>query len=340
MDSVFAQAFNDLLSGQCGPDAVRHLEAHPTDRTLWQNLADSGFADALLPEDAGGAELPLEQAFGLWELCGRYSLPLPLPETMWARTLLHSSGTKCPSGPIGLGLGALPDQWGELVADVSAGRCCDHVLVRAPSGLLLLPVVRAHIQPHGLGLDARMTWSGPVWQEATPIAVGDNDLNTAQALLASAQISGALMKVFEQSLEYANQRHQFGKPIGKFQAIQHNLSLMAEQVFAARMAAQLACQGPLHQVHLLRVAVAKARTSMAAQQVADLAHGLHGAIGFTSEFDLQLRTRRLHAWRQCAGAESHWQNVVGSAMIGNHETTLDVLRNLSDLNTPEPGVTP
>ncbi len=340
MDSVFAQAFNDLLSGQCGPDAVRHLEARPTDRTLWQTLSDSGFADALLPEDAGGAELPLEQAFGLWELCGRYSLPLPLPETMWARTLLHHSGTKCPSGPIGLGLGALPDQGGELVADVSAGRCCDHVLVKAPRGLLLLPVVRAHIQPHGLGLDARMTWSGPDWHEAFPIAAAGTDLKTAQALLASAQISGALMRVFELSLEHANQRHQFGKPIGKFQAIQHNLSLMAEQVFAARMAAQLACQGPLHQAHLLRVAVAKARTSMAAQQVADLAHGLHGAIGFTSEFDLQLHTRRLHAWRQCAGAESHWQHVIGSAMIGNHKTALDVLRDLSDLTTPTPGVTP
>lgn len=331
MDAVFSQAFHDLLSGQCGADGVRHLEAHPADRALWQTLADSGFADALLPEDAGGAGLPLEQVFGLWELCGRHSLPLPLPETMWARALLHRSATQCPSGPIGLGLGGLPGPGAELVADVSAGRCCDHVLARAPLGLLLLPVADAQVQPHGLGMDARMTWPALAWQRATPIATADTDLKMVQALLASAQMSGALMAVFEQSLEHANQRQQFGKPIGKFQAIQHNLSLMAEQVFAARMAAQLACQGPVHRAHPLRVAVAKARTSMAAQQVADLAHGLHGAIGFTSEFDLQLRTRRLHAWRQCAGAESHWQQVLGQAMLSHDQPSLDVLRELSDL---------
>ncbi|MEY2803452.1 MAG: hypothetical protein RL657_788 [Pseudomonadota bacterium] len=335
MDSLFAQAFNDLLGGQCGPDVVRHIEAHPNDRALWQTLADSGFADALLPEDAGGADLSLEQAFELWELCGRHTLPLPLPETMWARALLHRSGADCPSGPIGLGLGALPAQGAELVADVSAGRCCDHVLARAPHGLVLLPVADALVQSHGLGMDARMAWPAPTWQERAPVLRDDTDLKTPQALLAAAQMSGALLGVFEQSLDHANQRQQFGKPIGKFQAIQHNLSLMAEQVFAARMAAHLACQGLPTQVDPLRVAVAKARTSQAAQQVTSLAHGLHGAIGFTSEFDLQLRTRRLYAWRLCAGSESHWQHVLGSAMLGHERTTLDVLRELSDLNLPE-----
>jgi acyl-CoA dehydrogenase len=137
--------------------------------------------------------------------------------------------------------------------------------------------------------------------------------------------------VFEQSLEHANQRQQFGKPIGKFQAIQHNLSLMAEQVFAARMAARMACQGAWPNMQPLRVAVAKARTSQAAQQVTSLAHGLHGAMGFTSEFDLQLRTRRLYAWRQCAGAETHWQQTLGQSLLNHPLHSLDVLRELSDL---------
>ena len=54
-------------------------------------------------------------------------------------------------------------------------------------------------------------------------------------------------------------------------------------------------------------------------------------MGFTSEFDLQLRTRRLYAWRQCAGSESHWQQVLGQAMLQDERHTLDVLRELSDL---------
>jgi acyl-CoA dehydrogenase len=333
MDNPFAIALNDLLSDQCTAAVVRQIEAHPTERTLWAQLASSGFVDALLPEDAGGGALPLEQAFDLFEACGHHALPLPMPETMWARALLQRFGVTPPVGPIGLGLMGVPceDQTSaDLWVEVSAGRCCDHVLAQTPQGLRLLAVADAQVHPHGLVMDARMRWSADRLQAAAPLSA-PTDLRAAQALLAAAQMSGALMAVFEQSLEHANQRQQFGKPIGKFQAIQHNLSLLAEQVFAARMAARLACQGELDQVHPLRVAVAKARTSQAAQQVTSLAHGLHGAMGFTSEFDLQLRTRRLYAWRMCAGAESHWQQALGRAALGCAQSSLDVLRELSDL---------
>jgi acyl-CoA dehydrogenase len=338
MDNPFAIALHDLLSDQCTPAVVRRIEAHPGDRALWAQLTGTGFADALLPEDAGGAALPLEQAFDLFELCGRHALPLPLPETLWARALLHRAGVAAPAGPIGLGLIAASSHGSDqtsatatdLWAEVSAGRCCDHVLVQTANGLRLLAVAGAELHPHGLAMDARMRWSAQQVQAASPLAV-QADLKAAQALLAAAQMSGAMMAVFEQSLDHANQRQQFGKPIGKFQAIQHNLSVLAEQVFAARMAARLACQGALETVQPLRVAVAKARTSQAAQQVTSLAHGLHGAMGFTSEFDLQLRTRRLYTWRMCAGAESHWQQVLGQAVLAGQHSSLDVLRELSDL---------
>ena len=333
MDNPFAIALHDLLTDQCTPAMVRQIEAHPQDRTLWTQLSATGFTDALLPEEAGGAALALEQAFDLFETCGRHALPLPLPETLWARALLHRAGLATPSGPVGLGLGIMGapglmdnQQWFE----VSAGRCCDHVLAQTTQGLRLLAVADAQVHAHGLAMDARMGWDTAQVQ-AAPLLSVQADLKAAQALLAAAQMSGAMMAVFEQSLEHANQRQQFGKPIGKFQAIQHNLSVLAEQVFAARMAARLACQGGIDQVQPLRVAVAKARTSQAAQQVTTLAHGLHGAMGFTSEFDLQLRTRRLYAWRMCAGAESHWQQVLGRAVLACPERSLDVLRELSDL---------
>ena len=58
---------------------------------------------------------------------------------------------------------------------------------------------------------------------------------------------------------------------------------------------------------------------------------MYGAIGFTNEFDLQLRTRRLYAWRQCAGAETHWQQQLGQAMLDRPSHSLDVLRELTDL---------
>ena len=333
MDNPFATALHDVLADQCTPAMVRQIETHPQDRTLWAPLSAMGFADALLPEEAGGAALALEQAFDLFEACGRHALPLPLPETLWARALLQHAGLPLPAGPMGLGLAAAPPQGqvnGDLWVEVSAGRCCDHVLAQTTRGLRLLAVADAQVHPHGLAMDARMGWHTAQVQ-AAPLLSVQADLKAAQALLAAAQMSGAMMAVFEQSLAHANQRQQFGKPIGQFQAIQHNLSVLAEQVFAARMAARLACQGQIDQVQPLRVAVAKARTSQAAQQVTALAHGLHGAMGFTSEFDLQLRTRRLYAWRMCAGAESHWQQVLGRAVLARPERSLDVLRELSDL---------
>ncbi len=330
MHSLFTQALHDLLHQECSPSVVRQIEAQPRHRGLWTQLCGTGFNDILLPESAGGAALPLEAAFDLWALCGRFALPLPLPETQWARALLHAAGVEdLPSGPIGLGWAEV--QTGQtLSVDVSAGPCCDHVLVSMGDGLRLLPLETAQMQAHGLALDLRLSWSADHWA-AQPVLAPRTDLALVQALLAAAQMSGAMTAVFEQTLEYANQRQQFGKPIGRFQTIQHNLSILAEQVFAAAMAARLACQGEWSALSPLRVAVAKARTSMAAQQVTTLAHGLHGAIGFTHEFDLQLRTRRLYAWRQCAGAETHWQQHLGQAMLDRPCHSLDVLRELTDL---------
>ncbi|MNG36961.1 hypothetical protein D3C84_1241600 [compost metagenome] len=50
--------------------------------------------------------------------------------------------------------------------------------------------------------------------------------------------------------------------------------------------------------------------------VASTAHALHGAIGVTEEFDLQLYSRRLHEWRMADGSEAYWNRVVGETMLG------------------------
>lgn len=107
------------------------------------------------------------------------------------------------------------------------------------------------------------------------------------------------------TIAYANDRVQFGKPIGKLQAIQQQLSVMAEESFAARAAAQLALSGAGWQVDALRAAVGKQRASEAAVTVAAVAHAVHGAIGVTEEYDWELLTRRVHEWRAHYGSESY-----------------------------------
>ena len=250
------EPLRNLLQANCPPSVVRAIESEgasgPQRNALMAVLTQSGFADSMVPESQGGASLSLAQAFPLIELCGRYLLPVPLPEMIVQRAT-----------------GAKPD--------------------------------------------LEMT-----------------------ACLAAAQMVGAMQRVLEKTLQFANDRHQFGRPLGKFQAIQHQLAVMAEQVLAARMAAQIGCSADAgNQPDRMNAAIAKARASEAAVEVTALAHSIHGAIGFTADHDLQLFTRRLHAWRLQAGSESYWHEVLGQAVLNSplgeigQPHTLDILRNIN-----------
>jgi acyl-CoA dehydrogenase len=143
----------------------------------------------------------------------------------------------------------------------------------------------------------------------------------AGALLSAVLMAGAMQRVLEATLAYANQRAQFGKSIGKFQAVQQQLSVMAEQVFAARMAAEIGCATGGIAPHPLRAALAKARASEAAERVVAIAHAVHGAIGVTAEYDLQLYTRRLQEWRGDFGSQAHWHAQMGAALLAAAQTS-------------------
>jgi len=113
-------------------------------------------------------------------------------------------------------------------------------------------------------------------------------------------------------VQYANDRVQFGRPIGKFQAIQQQLSVLAENVAASGVVASAAVEVAAQKGDFpFAVAVAKARVGEAAGKVAEIAHQVHGAIGFTHEHRLHHLTRRLWSWRDEFGVESEWQQELG-----------------------------
>ncbi|WP_262358614.1 acyl-CoA dehydrogenase family protein, partial [Bordetella pertussis] len=148
------------------------------------------------------------------------------------------------------------------------------------------------------------------------------------AALHAALLTGAMTRCFEMSLQYGNDRTQFGRSIGKFQAVQHQLAVMAEHVAAARIATAAAFRAGLAQPALLPAAIAKARASEAAALAANTAHAVHGAIGVTEEYDLQLYTRRLHGWRLAHGSEAYWHQVVGAALMGSGDGAVQFVRGL------------
>ena len=323
-----AEPFERLLADACAPAIVRAIESGADQAPLWARLEASGFVDTMVPESAGGAGLRLADAFPLFVVAGRHGMPLPLAQTMLVRALLAREGLTAPSGSITIAAQTRVASDGAIVcAATPCGLVADWVVVALADGWRVLPVAYAERTPSGVhaSLRADLRW------HALPAdaIVGSAPLESAEAgaAITAALLAGAMARVLEISVAFANDRVQFGKSIGKFQAIQHQLAVMAEHVAAARMAAEIGCAGAGPSPAPLRAALAKARTSEAAALVAPMAHAVHGAIGITAELDLQLYTRRLHEGRADYGAEGHWNRVVGRALIDSGASALDFMRS-------------
>ncbi|AGW93179.1 acyl-CoA dehydrogenase family protein [Cupriavidus sp. DF5525] len=332
MHNAYSDALDALLRDCCPPATVRALEHQADPLPLWQALRDSGFADCLLPEAAGGAALPLRELAPVLFVTGHHALPLPLAQTIFARALLHANGIALPAGPIALA-GFEDNAAAALVADA---RHAQWFLLQDGERCLLLSATDAHAQATGTHADLTLRVPRPDGAAPAAFTLPEGTLRTLGACLHAAQLAGALSRVLDLTLQYANDRQQFGRAIGKFQAIQHQVSEMAEHVAAARVAAQLACDSSTGEPDPLRAAIGKLRTSDAVTPVAAIAHAVHGAIGITEEYDLQLYTRRMHAWRVADGSERWWSRVLGAAVCASEgRNAVELVRSWSE---PAPAV--
>jgi acyl-CoA dehydrogenase len=131
-------------------------------------------------------------------------------------------------------------------------------------------------------------------------------------------MAGALEAILELAVRYANERVQFGRPIGRQQAIQQELARLAGMTAEAGMAAEVAaCAAAERGVEdaTFEIAAAKVVVGDAADAGPRIAHQVHGAIGFTYEHALHFFTRRLWAWRGELGGTEEWARVLGRAAV-------------------------
>ncbi len=330
-DIDILEPFARLLDDATGPATIRAIERGEAGERAWapawQAIAESGFLDALVAEPHGGAGLTLAQCEGLVRAIGARAVPLPIAETMLARRLLADAGIAAPDGPIVLATSlaqpvpgaqvathALVDIGGDTGADTGAD---------TGDALILAPLAGLNCAPTGVhhALSARL--GGPV--QGPQLARPAGGLRPSAAVLRALLIAGAAERLTEMSTAYANDRVQFGKPIGRQQAVQQMLSVMAEDMVACRIAAQLGAQG-WPAVTVAAAAVAKITASAAAPRIAASAHAVHGAIGISQDHDLQLLTRRLHEWRLADGSEGYWSGVLGAARLHGAAPTVDWVR--------------
>ena len=127
------------------------------------------------------------------------------------------------------------------------------------------------------------------------------------ALAYAAFILGGLEQVLEMTVEYAKQRIQFDKPIGSFQAIQHQCADMLMDIDGTKFLTYEAAWKLSKGLPATReISMAKARASDASRRVCLLGIKIHGGVGITADHDLQLYFRRAKAAEVSFGdADSH-----------------------------------
>lgn len=149
------------------------------------------------------------------------------------------------------------------------------------------------------------------------LIVGGDVSRPIGAFIRVAQAAGAMDAALAMSIDYVNTRQQFGKPLGKFQAVQQVLAIFATEAAAvnvagAAAAAALDKAGGDVDAALFEIASAKLRTNKAIGQATSIAHQVHGAIGFTQDYDLHKLTGPLLDWRSDHGNDAYWADVLGA----------------------------
>lgn len=302
--------------------------------SAWQAVVDAGF-DRLLADDLDGEGWAC--AGSVWRSWGYRALAMPLLEATLARGLLQRSGASQDdvgtptlsvldghrsrfverSGRLGIEGGPLLVSWTGLATHVVVvgEHGGDVVLATYPLGPAA-PRAQAMPGVHNLAGEPRDRLdAGPLATRRWHRLPASTDARAWAALATACAMVGASQRVLDLSLQYAGDRVQFGRPIGKFQVLQHALAMLGCEIAAATMAIEVACHAAQGEVATETAAMAKIRAGQAAGAAAAVGHQVHGAIGFTDEHRLHHLTRRLWSWRREWGTERDWALALGERTL-------------------------
>jgi len=300
-------AVRDLLAKECTPQRLREAWANETGRIpgLWQQLADMGVVCLLAPESAGGLGMSEVDVVLLLEETGRVALPEPIVET----ALIGVRWLKDEAQLAAIGRGEQtvavldgPAPWADTAS----------IFVSAGNGALVVPQ-RMTRRESVDGSRRLFDVEAPVPKQA----LEPNPIPDWGAFGTAAQLCGLADRMIEMTVEYVKERKQFGVPIGSFQAVKHHvanarLALEFARPLVYRAAVSLATDDPGRSVH---VAMAKTNASDAAQLAARVALQCHGAIGYTTEYDLHLYMKRTWALARAWGDAAWHRRRVEHALL-------------------------
>ncbi|MDG4668176.1 acyl-CoA dehydrogenase family protein [Mycobacterium sp. 236(2023)] len=319
---------------------------HAGSSGIWRGLADLGTTGLLVEERLGGAGLTMVEAGmvleelgavlhpGPWTSCAVLSVRLldqllEPPAELYAGiadgTLIVTSALEAPGVSLDSHTGTTLS--GEL----------HHVPDASTANLLLIPIIaeqdfrvfaveaeHRHLHTERVpGIDHtrrryHVKLDGVPGRDLGHIAAESLAAVTDDVLIATAaEALGAARAVLDETVAYTKVRHQFGQPIGAFQAVQHLCVDMLETVELIRSgvlhALWASASGPSPERHLAAARLKGMSGTLA--EVGDTAIQVLGGIGYTWEHDAHLYLRRLLDWSSFLGRPTAYQREIGAALI-------------------------
>jgi alkylation response protein AidB-like acyl-CoA dehydrogenase len=339
--AMLRESLRGLLGQHWSADCVRRGPSSQEVAAIWTRLIGQGVATLGSNHEEGGLR---EVAVVLAEL-GRAACPAPMWSAALANLALSTSTceaavdclSKLHAGVLRLafsfgtldpdaGTGAIRitgDRADGLLRFVEAAGSCTHLLVaidRSVLGLVALDAAGVEIVPtralgawglHEVRLDA---------VPLTTIVLDDevlDDLLIKAKLALAARAHGAARRAFELVTDYARERHQFGQPIGRFQAIQHKLANGLIALEGVRLivdhAAKLHDLGNRDWRYFANCAVAFAGDAL--RRVSLETHHAFGAIGYADEHEAPLHFKRVHLDMIALGGGAHAKRSLASSLL-------------------------
>ncbi|MFE2887587.1 acyl-CoA dehydrogenase family protein [Streptomyces sp. NPDC059272] len=307
---AFAASLDSILTAADTPSVVRAWSRgeHGSGLALWRRIAEAGVFALAVPEAYEGfGPRPVELAVAFLEL-GRHAVPGPVVETVMAASLLTEPGPAkrlLPALAAGEAVAtAAPAGSYALDGDVATIR-----LAWDADGLRAAPghgPVRASLDP--ARRLARLLPGGELLAQEPPLA---HALTWAR-LATAAQALGVGLALLDRTVAYVKQRTQFGVAVGSFQAVKHRL---ADTKVSLEFARPLLFGAALA-MDPADVAAAKVTACEAAYRAARTALQLHGAIGYTAEYDLSLWLTKARALRSSWGSPGECRAAVLDGLSG------------------------
>lgn len=300
---------------------------------LWKDIEEIGLTQIAVKERFEGSNLSFNSILPVIQLSTKMGIPLPLTETIISNYLFSELDIKPPNGMVTF---AIESKNVKILNGKISGNLFSVPYLNLTDQIIIIQEIDGikkfiFIKNIDGEKEAKKNFlSEPRYNlniENCKIIeikeLNENiDFNQIGSIIRSAQMVGAMEKVIDLSIEYCSQRVQFGRSLSKFQAIQHQISEMAVELSASTAALSTLTNTDELDFKIQDVAVLKIRAGIAAGKLIAMSHQVHGAMGFTKEYELAYFTRNLNSWRNDFGNETYWQDILGKHFLEKNNLNL------------------